>query len=313
MNIRSVELPVDSPALEGLISVIEERDRHPALGERKYFDLVDPLPAGRIVRSGLVAEDTRGTFAYLPLVDEGKGLWTIEMVVHPDYRRPDVLDGLLERGVGAVLARGGESVRLWAYVAEVADAARRAGFTLERELFHMRAPLPIAEVRQSPDGIEFRGFRNNLDEQHWLEANNRVFAGHPENGNWGIEDLDRRRRRPWFSSDGLRMAWDGNQLAGFCWTKTPSVAGEIYVIGVLPEYQGIGLGKALLLEGIDHMHTRAAAQVCVLYVDGANTPARKMYESMGFRRHHTDRSFVLASPYSSLIGAGTLSVSRNGT
>ena len=88
-----------------------------------------------------------------------------------------------------------------------------------------------------------------------MDANNRVFSGHPENGNWRLADLDRRRRLPWFSAEGFRMAWDGAALAGFCWTKTPSRrAGEIYVIGVLPEYQGMGLGKALLLEGAGHMH-----------------------------------------------------------
>ena len=106
------------------------------------------------------------------------------------------------------------------------------------------------------------------------------------------------------------MAWDGDTLAGFCWTKVPcSRSGEIYVIGVLPEYQGLGLGKALLLEGTRHMHSQDQARVCVLYVDAANAPAMNMYRAMGFGPHHTDRCYLLRPGNSAGTDSeGTLSV-----
>ncbi len=295
MNLRSIDLSNDSVALERLISDIEEHDLHPALGERKVFDLVDPRTEAQSASCGLVAADDHGIFAYLPLVEEEKGgLWTLETVVHPDHRRPSVLDALLKEATRAVIARGGEGIRLWGYVPEVLQAAERSGFRSERELFHMRAPLPLTDAPRIPPGIRIRGFQEGIDDRKWLEGNNQVFFGHPENGNWELADLDRRRRRPWFSSEGFRMAWDGEVLAGFCWTKTPSPrAGEIYVIGVLPDYQGMGLGRALLLEGIGYMYTHQHARACVLYVDAANSPALRMYRSMGFRHHHTDRSLLL--------------------
>ena len=294
LNLHSVDPHRDRAALERLISDIEKHDLHPALGERKHLFLIDPPAGAGGPLPGMVARDGSGVFAYLAVVEEDTGVWTVETVVHPERRTVEVLDALLSEATETALARGGEGVRLWAYIPEAVQAAERAGFRLERELYHMRAPLPLAASPRLPPGIEVRGFREGVDERVWLDANNRVFSGHPENGNWEPADLNRRRRLPWFSAEGFRMAWDGPELAGFCWTKTPSPrAGEIYVIGVLPDYQGMGLGKALLLEAAGHMHAHQGARHCVLYVDAVNAPAREMYLSMGFRRHHTDRSYLL--------------------
>lgn len=294
LNLRWVDLPRDLNAVEALVARIEEHDGHPAMGERKYFHVVDPPSDADHSRPGLVAEDREGrVVAYLAMLEEHSRLWTVEAAVSPGYRSDLHLSELLAGAGRAVGDRGGRSIRLWAYIPELTKAAEAGGFTLERELHHMRVPLPLAEQPRFPPEIVVRGFREGMDEMAWLEGNNLAFAGHPENGDWGLADLDRRRRRPWFSSEGLRMAWDGEKLAGFCWTKVPSSrAGEIYVIAVLPGYQGRRLGKALLLEGIRHMHDSDNALACVLYVDAANLPAVNMYRSMGFRHHHTDRSYL---------------------
>ena len=293
MKLRAVDFGTDSGTLLTFIADVERHDLHPALGERKHFYLLDPPLGADSTPPGLVMEEHSRVLAYVAFMEETQGLWTIETVVHPEHRRESFLDGLLESARLQVLARGGAGIRLWAYIPEVKSAAERVGFRLERQLYHLRAPLPLTELPRFDESIVVRGFRQGVDEEAWLEGNNQVFAGHPENGDWGLADLDRRRRRPWFSPEGLRMAWDGEILAGFCWTKVPSPrAGEIYVIGVLPGYQGRGLGKALLLEGVRHMHTHHRARACVLYVDGGNEPALNMYRSMGFTRHHTDHSYL---------------------
>ncbi|MCQ3804788.1 MAG: mycothiol synthase [bacterium] len=294
MNLRSVDLRTDLDSLHRLIAEIEEYDLHPALSERKHFQLVEPPFDSGAASSGLLAEGDHGLVSYLAFMEEDGGLWTVETAVHPDYRTASVLEALIQGVHSEVKRRGGVAIRLWAYNPDVVKAVERAGFALERELHHLRATLPVAESARFPSGIVVRGFREGIDEDAWLEGNNRVFCGHPENGNWGMEDLDRRRRRPWWSPQGLRMAWDGEALAGFCWTKAPSPrAGEIYVIGVVPGYQSMGLGKALLLEGISHMYAYHHAKACVLYVDAGNAPAVNMYRSLGFRHHHSDHSYLL--------------------
>jgi mycothiol synthase len=307
---RAVDLPADSAALLRLIADVERYDLHPALGERKYFPLVDPLEVASSEAPGLIVEEESRLLAYVALMEEGQGLWTVETVVHPKHREESFVDNLVGMVCQHVQARGGSGLRLWAYIPEVKGAAERAGFKLERALYHMRVALPLDEMPNFADNIVVRRFREGVDEDAWLNGNNQVFSGHPENGNWGMADLDRRRRRSWFSSVGMRMAWDGEVLAGFCWTKVPSTrAGEIYVIGVLPGYQGRGLGKALLLEGIRHMHTHDGARACVLYVDSGNVPAVNMYRSMGFSHHHTDHSYLLPlDGEHGPSGAGTLPV-----
>jgi hypothetical protein len=62
--------------------------------------------------------------------------------------------------------------------------------------------------------------------------------------------------------------------------------GGIQNLGVLPEYRGLGLGRALLLRalaGFASMHVRRA----FLEVTATNSPAVRMYRKIGFRAHKT--------------------------
>ena len=89
-------------------------------------------------------------------------------------------------------------------------------------------------------------------------------------------------------------AEDG-RLAGFCWTKVhrdhDPPLGEIYVIGIDPDFQGLGLGRQLTLAGLDSIAGRGI-DAGMLYVDGANAPARSMYEQIGFTVHRADRAYT---------------------
>ncbi len=66
--------------------------------------------------------------------------------------------------------------------------------------------------------------------------------------------------------------------------------GEIFVIGVDPAAAGRGLGGALTLAGLAWLAGQNIA-VGMLYVDAANTAARRLYDRLGFTLHHTDRLF----------------------
>ena len=110
------------------------------------------------------------------------------------------------------------------------------------------------------------------------------------------------------------MAWrgdpdDGGALLGSHWTKVhpPGDAGdepvgEIYVLGVDPDAQGMRLGRALTDLGLAHLRGRGLGEV-LLYVEEDNAAAVRLYESRGFRRFAVDVSWRRAPALSAPAGA----------
>ena len=228
-----------------------------------------------------------------------------ELVIHPAQRR---------RGLGVALATaavagaGPLPVRIWAHgdLPAAAALAAAAGFARVRSLFQMRRSLaePLPELRL-PDGITLRSFVPGQDEDAWLALNAAAFSGHPEQGGWTRTELEHREAQPWFDPAGFFLAVRAGRPAGFHWTKVhpPSGAGEragadapagageptgeVYVVGVHPAEQGTGLGRALTLAGLHYLRGREIPTV-MLYVDGENTTAIRLYASLGFAHTSTD-------------------------
>jgi mycothiol synthase len=63
------------------------------------------------------------------------------------------------------------------------------------------------------------------------------------------------------------------------------------VIGIDPDFQGRGWGRALTEAGLDWLAGQGLT-VGMLYVDADNTAAVSLYRSMGFTAHHVDRAYV---------------------
>jgi mycothiol synthase len=217
------------------------------------------------------------------------GGWTMQVVVDPSRSGTDPSAALLDRVLRAIGAAGGGDVDWWVFDASADTAALAAahGFAPDRDLKQMRRPLP-AERRSN---VATRAFVTGQDEDAWLAVNNRAFAGHAEQGGWTLDTLRQRMDLPWFDADGFRLHERDGRLAGFCWTKLHDPGlGEIYVIGVDPDYQGLGLGRELTLAGLDHMADRGVTNA-LLYVDGDNRAALALYERLGFEVSRTDLAF----------------------
>ncbi|TDC65152.1 mycothiol synthase [Actinomadura sp. GC306] len=210
-----------------------------------------------------------------------------ELVVHPRHRRRGHGRALLR----ALRAEAGGPLRVWAHGDLPAAAALAAaeGMTRVRVLLQMRRPAadPLPEARVA-EGVTVRAFEPGGDEEAWLGVNSRAFADHPEQGAWTIEDVREREGESWFDPAGFFLAERDGRLAGFHWTKThPGGIGEVYVVGVDPDAQGLGLGRALTLVGLHHLRDSGVEQI-MLYVDESNTAAVRLYESLGFTRYAVD-------------------------
>jgi mycothiol synthase len=175
----------------------------------------------------------------------------------------------------------------------------------------MRRSLPVGEPYQ----LVTRPFRPGLDDEAWLAVNNRAFDWHPEQGGWDEATLKARQAEPWFDPKGFLLhdeEVDGQtRLAGFCWTRVHAdhdpALGEIYVVAVDPELQGRGLGRKLVLAGLDHLSSEGLG-TGMLYVDAANRPAVKLYLDLGFGIDHIDRAYVADVPAAAAPAAAAAAV-----
>jgi mycothiol synthase len=226
-----------------------------------------------------------------------------ELVVRPAARR---------RGVGsALLGRleelaGNRPLRVWAHgeLPGSTELAAARGYSRARVLLQMRRPLAGIDPEPRPalpDGVTVRTFQPGADDDAWLTVNARAFATHPEQGRWTAEDLAVRQAEPWFDPTGFFLAereeGGRRRLLGFHWTKVhpPGDAGdapigEIYCLGIDPDAQGLGLGRALTDVGLAHLH-RAGLTHVLLYVEEENTAAVTLYERTGFARYAVDVSW----------------------
>lgn len=283
----------DVAEVADLLAAVSAADGHRPLGEHKWLDLVH---GGRKGFAGFVAREVeRGPLVGYAQLSHGHRTWSVEVVV-PAERRVEgdcVAEDLLRAAMAEVGHQGGGHVHLWVPkpTAWWDQTARHSGLERGRDLLQMRRPLPLPD---SKTGLDIRPFVPGQDEAAWLEVNNRAFASHPEQGDWHLDTVLEREAEPWFDPEGFLLHERDGRLAGFCWTKVHGgdhPMGEIYVIGVDPDFQGLGLGRALVVAGLDHLAT-AGLETAMLYVDADNNAAVGLYRDLGFTVDHTDRAYT---------------------
>ncbi|MFC6880122.1 MULTISPECIES: mycothiol synthase [Actinomadura] len=279
---------LDEPEIAQVVALVDAAARADGVGPLSEHSLLALRGGG----PGFTVSDGGSVVAYArldPATDDESA--SGELVVHPGHRRRGHGRALLR----ALLREAGGPLRVWAHgdLPAAAKLASSEGLDRVRALFQMRRPAaePLPPV-QIADGVRVRPFEVGRDEQAWLEVNARAFADHPEQGAWTIDDLRGREAEDWFDPEGFflaeRTTVEPGRLVGFHWTKIhPDGLGEVYVVGVDPSAQGLGLGRTLTLTGLHHLRDRGVPQI-LLYVDESNTSAARLYESLGFTRHAVD-------------------------
>lgn len=295
--------PADIPEVLDLIASVTHDDGVSPLSEHVILHL---RHGGDLDARHLRARDHDGTlvgYAHLDATDAVEGA-SAELAVASGARGHGVGSALVEALIAEspdgrlrVWARGGrpESARLMGHL----------GFTRSRTLWQMRRSLlsSLPDV-VLPPGVILRSYDAQADAEAWVAVNAAAFVDLPDQGGWTIADLRKREAEPWFDPAGFLIAVDASgEMAGFHWTKIHGARhphgpgeehdhahdpiGEVYVVGVSPRWRGSGLGRALVVAGLQHLRSAGLGQA-MLYVDADNLPAITLYESLGFTRWDSD-------------------------
>jgi len=221
---------------------------------------------------------------------------------------------------GEAARLGAESVTVAAHPANDAtdDAAQHHGFGVVREMLELRRSLPLPGGLNDAGSVPLRPFAPGADDEAWVAVNRRAFAWHPDQGNWGVKELRTGvadgLAAGWFTPEGFLVHEAGTPptaqpgvtpaavagrgepggIDGFCWTKvhpasaTEPARGEIYVIGVDPDAHGHGLGRALVVAGLNHLAAQGLEHA-MLFVEADNAAGRALYDRLGFTTHAAHR------------------------
>ncbi|MBD2762313.1 mycothiol synthase [Kocuria sp. cx-116] len=289
----------DPAALTDLAQRATRADGDPPFSDQT---LVDVRSARAGLRSVIATEDGAlvGVAVINPDSDQAS-TFTVELVVDPERRGAGIGTALVREVRGQVEG----TVEAWGH-GDHPGARRLAetyGLTAVRDLHRLRRqlrgssdlPLPV----DLTEDLEIRPFEPGRDENGWLRVNAQAFSDHPEQGKMTLDDLHQREAEEWFDAPGFLLAVradDPEDIQGFHWTKihpasdgSPAM-GEVYAVGIAPEQQGRGLGKALTAAGVNYLADQDLEHV-MLYVDGDNTAAMALYEKLGFERWHLDVMF----------------------
>jgi mycothiol synthase len=291
--------------VRGLATAAQDADGVAPLGEQTLLDLVDAaapvrhltVPDAGLV-AGLVADPGADTdpasevvgYACLDLRDRP----TAELVVAPAARRRGLGRALLGAVRATALEEAGELPLVWAHgdLPAARALAADAGMTVQRELWQMSRPLDPSDlppVPPAPPGVAIREFVPGSDDEAWLAVNARAFAHHPEQGRMAAVDLAARQAERWFRADDLLLAERDGRLLAFVWLKVEpgDEVGELYVLGVDPTAQGLGLGRLLTAMTLHQLAARGL-RAALLYTEADNTAAVRTYTAAGFVRSRGD-------------------------
>jgi len=224
---------------------------------------------------------------------------SVEAVVHPKHRGQGFGTALLNEAIKIC----GEKTRIWSHGDLPQAQSIATSLKLERLWANLQMSKQLLEVREVTSKYLIRSFFPGIDDEAFLELNNKVFTDHPDQGGWSKSDLEVRVNEEWFDEKGFFICEDKGKLIGFCWTKIHGAhihshegnetdhgheaIGEIYVLAVDPAYKGQGVGKDLTTTGLNYLKYQGLNSA-MLYVGVENMPALDLYTSLGFSDFGSD-------------------------
>ncbi len=153
------------------------------------------------------------------------------------------------------------------------------------KVFLMRPAVEAVPASLLPAGFTIRPLAGVSEVGAYVALHQAAFGSKAMTEPWRRRTTERPEYVP--ELDLVAVAPDGRPAAFcVCWF-TPSgrdglPSGQIEPLGVDPAFRGLGLGRALLQEGLGRLHALGSEQVFV-ETDNQRDAALALYQSVGFR------------------------------
>ena len=245
-------------------------------------------------RPGLLPEDNCTLFeeagdlvaASLIHPEPDIGRAVLEMWLHPERIEPSLQSALVQTGISHAGSMGSRVLHVCVSPMGPWPALlQKEGLSKVRVYWLMRWQEPDLPPVELHEGMSLAPYRpGNAEELTGIQ--NATFGGH-----WGFcpntsEEIAYRAEMSISPHEGILLLRKDDSTIGYCWTCTlgdvPHAVGVISMIGIDPAYRGKGLSRPVLLAGMEYLRSRDVKYI-QLDVDSENTPAVKLYSSIGFK------------------------------
>ena len=109
-----------------------------------------------------------------------------------------------------------------------------------------------------------------------------------------LDELARPKTRRYIVAEVPATSGDGSagqaRTVGYAGLMCVPPVGDIQTIGVLPEFEGRGIARAMLVELVEEARRRGARDM-MLEVSSTNPRAQALYRRFGFEHIHTRRRY----------------------
>jgi mycothiol synthase len=215
-----------------------------------------------------------------------------DLTVHPDYRRRGHGRRLFEAGIGIAARAGWDELRLYVPPETGTQSFARAMEMAYRSSLwqlSLRPGTPVPEPAL-PAWVTSRTLADPVRIDRYIEMLNAAFRDHPSPMSWTVDEVEYAHSRPGFDPTATLLLFTAERpdepIALVRTVLAPpeegeAPAGEVLLVGVLPEWRGRGLGRELLRHGVARLRGRGAG-VINLTVEADNELALGLYRRNGF-------------------------------
>ena len=219
---------------------------------------------------------------------------SVFLQIHPDFRSRELEAEMLavaEQHLTVDTDDGRRSLHVWVEAEEVQfrEIVQRYGYSLStaHKSEHQRQRILSEPIVPAPaaEGYTIRSL-GDIDE-HSARCRASFRAFHPNDPKERFEDgwYHNVQKAPLYRRDLDLVAEAPNgEIAAFAtiWFDEYTLTGLFEPVGTMPEYQRLGLGKAILTEGLLRLKRLGTV---LAYVESYTESAHKLYESVGFRTY----------------------------